>query len=177
MSYPCCSIKPHMISKCYALLLYRRQLLYFLTLSNCRLLYNFLAPNSASAITESIWNKLSLYQIISLILCWTLSFSKSVTKHSRVVLILFFFFFLVGRQQNILVVSWCCGRVQTPNDVIQKIGKILNNAHTTKQKRTNNGFRNIQKNPTFSPLSLSIARSWFYLLTLYVSKWIGDTKI
>ena len=88
MSYPCCSIKPHMISKCYALLLYRRQLLYFLTLSNCRLLYNFLAPHSASAITKSTWNKLNLYQIISLILCWTLSFSKSVTKNSSVILIL-----------------------------------------------------------------------------------------
>ena len=29
------------------------------------------------------------------------------------------------------VVSWCCGRVQSPNDLIQKIQKTLKNTHTT----------------------------------------------
>ena len=32
--------------------------------------------------------------------------------------------------------SWCCGRVQSPSDVIQKTGKEkLNNTHATTQKR------------------------------------------
>ena len=48
------------------------------------------------------------------------------------------------------VVSRCCGQVLSVvvlivvdnhqiNDVMQKIEKTLNNTHTTKQKRTNNG--------------------------------------
>jgi len=45
------------------------------------------------------------------------------------------------------VVSWCCGRLQSPNDVIQKIEKALNDSHTTTQRRTNNGFRNTMKHP------------------------------
>ena len=44
--------------------------------------------------------------------------------------------------------SRCCGRVQSPNDVIQKIEMTLNNIHTTTQYQTNNGFRNIEKPPT-----------------------------
>ena len=40
------------------------------------------------------------------------------------------------------VVSWCCGRKQPTNDVIQKIEKTINNTNTTTQKRTNNGLRN-----------------------------------
>ena len=34
-----------------------------------------------------------------------------------------------------VVVSWCCGRAQSPNDVIQQTEKTLNNTHTTTQKR------------------------------------------
>ena len=44
--------------------------------------------------------------------------------------------------------SRCCGRVQSQNDVIQKIEMTLNNIHTTTQSQTNNGFRNIKKPPT-----------------------------
>ena len=38
----------------------------------------------------------------------------------------------------VAVVSLCCGRVQSPNDVIQKVKKTLNNTHTTKQYLPNN---------------------------------------
>ena len=38
---------------------------------------------------------------------------------------------------SFLVVSWCCGRVQSPNDVMQKVERTLNNTRTTKQKRRN----------------------------------------
>ena len=45
-----------------------------------------------------------------------------------------------------VIVSSRHGRVQSPNDVvIQKIEKTLNNTHTIKQKRTNNGFRNTKR--------------------------------
>ena len=33
------------------------------------------------------------------------------------------------------LVSWCCGRLQSPNDLIQKIQKTLKNTHTTQHKR------------------------------------------
>ena len=38
---------------------------------------------------------------------------------------------------KMMVVSWCCGRMQSSNDAIQK---PENNTHTTTQKQTNNGF-------------------------------------
>ena len=41
-------------------------------------------------------------------------------------------------------VVWCCGRVQSLNDVILKIENTLK-THTTTQKRTNNGLRNTKK--------------------------------
>ena len=50
-----------------------------------------------------------------------------------------------------MVVSWCCARVQSPNDIIQKIEKTLDNTHTTEQKQTNNIFGNTKKHPFFSP--------------------------
>ena len=43
-------------------------------------------------------------------------------------------------------VWWFLGVADT-NDVIQKIEKTLNNAHTTTQKLTNNSFRNTKKHP------------------------------
>ena len=43
--------------------------------------------------------------------------------------------------------SWCWGRVQSPNDVIQKIEKTRNNTHTTTQKRTNNIYPQHQQTP------------------------------
>ena len=33
------------------------------------------------------------------------------------------------------VVSWCCCRMQSPNDVIQKIEKSLKNTHTTTRRQ------------------------------------------
>ena len=45
------------------------------------------------------------------------------------------------------VVSWCRGWVLSPNNVIQKIEKKLNNTHATTQKWTNNGFPNKNKQP------------------------------
>ena len=39
-----------------------------------------------------------------------------------------------------------------PNDVIQKIEKILNNNNTTTQKRTKNGFHNTKKHPLIGEL-------------------------
>ena len=46
---------------------------------------------------------------------------------------------------NFTVVSWCCGQVQSPNDVTKKIENAKKNTHTTIQKRTNNGFLNTKK--------------------------------
>ena len=43
------------------------------------------------------------------------------------------------KDNNVPVVSWCCGRVQSSNDIKQKNGKT--------QKLTNNGFRNPNKTP------------------------------
>ena len=43
---------------------------------------------------------------------------------------------------------WFLGVADT-NDVIQKIEKTLNNAHTTTQKLTNNSFLNTKKHPAF----------------------------
>ena len=40
-----------------------------------------------------------------------------------------------------VVVSWCCGWAQSPNDVIPQTEKTLKNTHTTTQKRTNNSHR------------------------------------
>ena len=45
-------------------------------------------------------------------------------------------------------VFWYCGRVQTI-DIIQKIEQTLKNTYTTKQKRTNNGFRNTNARTAF----------------------------
>ena len=36
---------------------------------------------------------------------------------------------------DLWVVSPCCGRVQSANDVTQKVEKTLNNTNTTTQKR------------------------------------------
>ena len=47
------------------------------------------------------------------------------------------------------VVSWCFARVESPNDLVHKIPKTLNDTPTTKQKRTNNGFLNTKKHPCF----------------------------
>ena len=44
-----------------------------------------------------------------------------------------------SKDNNVPVVSWCCGRVQSPNDVKQKNEKT--------QKLTNDGFRNPNKTP------------------------------
>ena len=44
--------------------------------------------------------------------------------------------------------GWFLGVADT-NDVIQKIEKTLNNAHTTTQKLTNNSFRNTKKHPFY----------------------------
>ena len=51
-----------------------------------------------------------------------------------------------------MVVSWCCGRVQSPNDAIQKIKKKnkkqdKDSNYTTTQDWTNNGFLNTTKHP------------------------------
>ena len=46
---------------------------------------------------------------------------------------------------NFKIVPWCCGQVQSPDDVTQKIENAKNNTHTTIQKRTNNGFLNTKK--------------------------------
>ena len=43
---------------------------------------------------------------------------------------------------KMMVVSWCCGHIQSPNDAIQK---TENNTHTTTQKQTNYGFRDTKK--------------------------------
>ena len=45
------------------------------------------------------------------------------------------------------------GRVQLPNDVIQKIEKTPHNTHTPTQKRSNKVFRNIKKH-TFQFISI-----------------------
>ena len=38
-------------------------------------------------------------------------------------------------QRNPLrVVSWCCGRVQSPKDVIKKVVKTLNETHTNNRE-------------------------------------------
>ena len=55
-------------------------------------------------------------------------------------------------QANVLAnrwvaVSWCSGLLRSPNDLLQNIEKILNNTQTTKQKRTNNSFRNTKNHP------------------------------
>ena len=39
----------------------------------------------------------------------------------------------LGGGGALMVVSWCWGRVQSPNDIIQKREKTLNGAHTTIQ--------------------------------------------
>ena len=46
---------------------------------------------------------------------------------------------------EMLVVSWCCGQVQSPDDVIQKIEKTLNYTHKLTQKQTKNSFHNTRK--------------------------------
>ena len=43
-----------------------------------------------------------------------------------------------------LVVSRCCGQVQSSN-IIQNIEKPLNNTHTKKQEQTNNTFSNTKE--------------------------------
>ena len=53
------------------------------------------------------------------------------------------------KQYKALVLSWFCRWVQSPSDVIQSFGRAANNTHTTKQKRTNNGFRNTRKHAKF----------------------------
>ena len=55
-------------------------------------------------------------------------------------------------QANVLanrwvVVSWCSGLLRSPNDLLQNIEKIPNNTQTTKQKWTNNSFRNTKNHP------------------------------
>ena len=55
-------------------------------------------------------------------------------------------------QANVLanrwvIVSWCSGLLRSPNDLLQNIEKILNNIQTTKQKWTNNSFRNTKNRP------------------------------
>ena len=42
-----------------------------------------------------------------------------------------------------------CGRVRSPNDVIQKTEKTFNNSNTTKQKGANKSLCNTKKTPTF----------------------------
>ena len=42
---------------------------------------------------------------------------------------------LQRRGCNFRSVSWCCGRVQSPNDVAQKIEKSLKNTHITIQRQ------------------------------------------
>ena len=55
-------------------------------------------------------------------------------------------------QANVLanrwvVVSWSSGLLRSPNDLLQNIEKMLNNTQTTKQKWTNNSFRNTKNRP------------------------------
>ena len=45
---------------------------------------------------------------------------------------------------KMMVVSWCCGCMQSPNDAIQK---TESNTHTTTHKQTNNGFLDTKKTP------------------------------
>ena len=49
---------------------------------------------------------------------------------------------------QVWVVSWCCGQVQSPNDVIRKkIEKRMKNTHTTQQKQTDNDYLVHQETP------------------------------
>ena len=43
---------------------------------------------------------------------------------------------------KMMVVSWCCGCMQSSNDEIQK---IESNTHTTTQQQTNYGFCDTKK--------------------------------
>ena len=77
-------------------------------------------------------------------------------------------------------VVWCCGRVQSPNDVIQKIERTLNKTHTTTQKRTNNGLRNTKKPPciTREPCPALAMKSRFssLLTQFYTSQRCGSIE-
>ena len=46
-------------------------------------------------------------------------------------------------------VSWCCGRVQSPNDAAQKIENLLQNTHTTIQKQIPTMVSGTPKNSQF----------------------------
>ena len=57
------------------------------------------------------------------------------------------FVFEVLKTQKLGSVYWCCGQVPSANDVRQTIEKDTENTCTTKQKRTNNSFRNTKEHP------------------------------
>ena len=66
---------------------------------------------------------------------------------------------------DIQVVCPCCGRVQSPNDVTQKVEKTLNNTNRHRNTKANhNGFRNTKKDPIYltapSKFSLVFVVSW-----------------
>ena len=62
-----------------------------------------------------------------------------------------------GHKLNFWVVSWCCGRLQSLNDVTQKI------------QRANNGFRKTKKHPF--RLDTEVYLIVFFVCTQVVTLW------
>ena len=58
------------------------------------------------------------------------------------------------------VVSCCCRRVQSTNDVIQKIEKALNNTHTTTWKTPEKGHAHGQSARDVTLKNLTVSWSW-----------------
>ena len=65
------------------------------------------------------------------------------------------FVFEVLKTQKLGSVYWCCGQVPSANDVRQTIEKDTENTCTTKQKRTNNSFRNTKEHPNLGNILAS----------------------